>query len=126
MIPLGPTSSSDTQRVLGDHIENILSSILPHVTLNPQLAPLNTNASFKRAVQMAIDRAVREVRSIPLFVLDCMFSCVLSLDHPPRRRAVRHYRWHFHLGAGRKGFRHGVQRGQAPQGLSSYGSEASW
>ena len=62
MIPLGPTSPSDTQRVLGAHIENILSSILPHVTINPQLAPFNTNPSFKRAIQMAVDRAVREVR----------------------------------------------------------------
>ncbi|EJF62472.1 Not1-domain-containing protein [Dichomitus squalens LYAD-421 SS1] len=61
VIPLGPTSPSDTQRVLGAHIENILSSILPHVTINPQLAPLNTNPSFKRAIQMAIDRAVREI-----------------------------------------------------------------
>ncbi|KAI0646780.1 Not1-domain-containing protein [Trametes meyenii] len=61
VLPLGPTSPSEAQRVLGGHIENILSSILPHVTLSPQLAPLNTNPSFKRAVYMAIDRAVREI-----------------------------------------------------------------
>ncbi|KAI0807086.1 Not1-domain-containing protein [Fomes fomentarius] len=61
LLPIGPTSPSDSQRALGAHIENILSSILPHVTLNPQLAPLNTNSNFKRAVQMAIDRAVREI-----------------------------------------------------------------
>ncbi|RDX42663.1 Not1-domain-containing protein [Lentinus brumalis] len=61
VIPLGPTSPSDSQRALGAHIEGILSNILPHVTLNPQLAPLNTNPNFKRAVQMAIDRAVREI-----------------------------------------------------------------
>ncbi|KAI0928230.1 hypothetical protein AcW2_004306 [Taiwanofungus camphoratus] len=61
VLPLGPTSPSDTQRVLGAHIENILSNVLPLVTINPQLAPLHTNQSFKRAVQMAIDRAVREI-----------------------------------------------------------------
>ena len=52
VLPLGPASPSDTQRVLGAHIENILSGLLPNVTLNIQLAPLNTNATFKRAVQM--------------------------------------------------------------------------
>ncbi|KAI0371786.1 Not1-domain-containing protein [Pilatotrama ljubarskyi] len=61
VLPLGPASPSETQRVLGAHIESILSSILPHVTISPQLAPLNTNPSFKRAVHMAIDRAVREI-----------------------------------------------------------------
>ncbi|KAI0822634.1 Not1-domain-containing protein [Trametes gibbosa] len=61
VLPLGPSSPSDTQRVLGAHIENILSSVLPQVTFSPQLAPLNTNPSFKRAVHMAIDRAVREI-----------------------------------------------------------------
>ena len=74
VIPLGPTSPSDSQRVLGAHIENILSSILPHVTLNPQLAPLNTNPSFKRAVQMAIDRAVREVRPTLFYLRACVYS----------------------------------------------------
>ncbi|KAI0637267.1 Not1-domain-containing protein [Trametes polyzona] len=61
VLPLGPSSPSDTQRALGAHIENILSSVLPQVTFSPQLAPLNTNPSFKRAVHMAIDRAVREI-----------------------------------------------------------------
>ncbi|KAH9951492.1 Not1-domain-containing protein [Amylocystis lapponica] len=61
VLPMGPASPSDTQRVLDAHIENILSSILPLVTINSQLAPLNTNPTFKRAVQMAIDRAVREI-----------------------------------------------------------------
>ncbi|KAL1947536.1 hypothetical protein VTO73DRAFT_13260 [Trametes versicolor] len=60
-LPMGPSSPSETQRVLGAHIENILSSVLPQVTFSPQLAPLNTNPSFKRAVHMAIDRAVREI-----------------------------------------------------------------
>ncbi len=59
VLQLGATSPSDTQ--VGAHIENILAAVLPLVTINPQLAPLHTNQSFKRAVQMAIDRAVREV-----------------------------------------------------------------
>ncbi|KAI0781233.1 Not1-domain-containing protein [Trametes elegans] len=61
VLPLGPASPAETQRALGNHIENILSNVLPHVTLSPQIAPLNTNPTFKRAVQMAIDRAVREI-----------------------------------------------------------------
>lgn len=66
VLPLGPTSPSDTQRALGAHIENILASLLPLVSINPQLAPFHTNQTFKRAIQMAVDRAVREV-SVPLF-----------------------------------------------------------
>ncbi|KAF9807170.1 hypothetical protein IEO21_08347 [Rhodonia placenta] len=61
VLTMGPSSPSDSQRVLGAHIENILSSILPRVTINPQLSPLHTNQTFKRAVQMAVDRAVREI-----------------------------------------------------------------
>ena len=80
LLPLGPTSPSDSQRALGAHIENILSSIPNLVTINPQLAPLNTNPSFKRAVQMAIDRAVREVRiSLPV---TGAHAYVMLLDNP--------------------------------------------
>ncbi|KAH9911414.1 Not1-domain-containing protein [Fomitopsis serialis] len=61
MALLGPTSPSESQRALGAHIENILSSLLPLVQISPHLQPLNTNQSFKRAVQMAVDRAVREI-----------------------------------------------------------------
>ncbi|KAJ8454554.1 hypothetical protein ONZ51_g12961 [Trametes cubensis] len=62
VLPLGPASPSETQRVaLSNHVENLIASIGPHVTISPQLAPLNTNPTFKRAVQMAIDRAVREI-----------------------------------------------------------------
>ena len=42
-----------------------MSNILPHVTINPYLASFNTNPSFKHAIQMALDRAVPEVRLIP-------------------------------------------------------------
>ncbi|CAL1703968.1 unnamed protein product [Somion occarium] len=61
VLALGPSSPTETQRVLGAHIENILQNMLPHVQISPQLAPLHTNQSFKRAVQMAVDRAVREI-----------------------------------------------------------------
>ncbi|OCH95284.1 Not1-domain-containing protein [Obba rivulosa] len=61
MLALAPASPSDTQRVLGAHIENILASIIPLVTISTQLAPLHTTPAFKRAVQMAVDRAVREI-----------------------------------------------------------------
>ena len=64
VIPLGPASPSDSQRALGAHIEGILANILPHVTINPQLASFSTSPNFKRAVQMAIDRAVREVSMV--------------------------------------------------------------
>ena len=76
MIPLRPTSPSDTQRVLGTHIENISPSILPHVTINAQLAPFNTNPSFRRAIQMAVVRVVREVR------LTCALETVRLLISP--------------------------------------------
>ncbi|KAH8102882.1 Not1-domain-containing protein [Cristinia sonorae] len=58
----GPTSPTDSQsRAVGAHIEAILAEMIPLVTINPQLAPLNSNPAFKRAVQMAVDRAVREI-----------------------------------------------------------------
>jgi CCR4-NOT transcription complex subunit 1 len=61
VLALGPSSPSDSQRVVGAHIESILSSLGHHVTVSQQLAPLHANHSFKRAVQLAVDRAVREV-----------------------------------------------------------------
>lgn len=61
VLPIGPSSPSDSQRAVGVHIESILSALQHHVLINPQLAPLNANHSFKRAVQMAVDRAVREI-----------------------------------------------------------------
>ena len=61
VIALGPSSPSDSQRVVGAHIESILSGLAHHVTVSQQLTPLHVNPSFKRAVQLAVDRAVREV-----------------------------------------------------------------
>ena len=66
VLAVGGTSPTETQRALSVHIENILASILPLVVISPQLTPLHTNQTFKRAVQVAVDRAVREVsRSKP-------------------------------------------------------------
>ncbi|KNZ75310.1 General negative regulator of transcription subunit 1 [Termitomyces sp. J132] len=61
LLPLGPASPSDSQRAVGAHIEAILSALQLHVLINPQLGTLNLNHAFKRAVQMAVDRAVREI-----------------------------------------------------------------
>ena len=61
VLPVRPASASETHRALGAHVESILSNLSMHVHINPQLAPLNLNPTFKRAVQVAVDRAVREV-----------------------------------------------------------------
>ncbi|KZT74256.1 Not1-domain-containing protein [Daedalea quercina L-15889] len=61
MALLGPTSPSESQRALGAHIENLLSSLLPLVQISPHIQPFYTNQTFKRAIQMAVDRAVREI-----------------------------------------------------------------
>ncbi|KDQ60584.1 hypothetical protein JAAARDRAFT_31550 [Jaapia argillacea MUCL 33604] len=61
VLALGTTSPSDAQRAVGAHIEAILSNLAVLVTINPQLSPLHTNHSFKRAIQLAVDRAVREI-----------------------------------------------------------------
>ena len=66
VLALPPTSPAEAQRVVGSHIENILSTLTAVVKINPQLAPLHTNQSFKRAVQLAIDRSVREVSILKL------------------------------------------------------------
>ncbi|OAX43815.1 Not1-domain-containing protein [Rhizopogon vinicolor AM-OR11-026] len=61
VMPIGPTSAAEPQRAVGAHIESILSSLATSVVVSAQLAPYNANHSFKRAVQLAIDRAVREI-----------------------------------------------------------------
>ncbi|KAJ8581212.1 Not1-domain-containing protein [Rhizopogon salebrosus TDB-379] len=61
VMPIGPTSAAEPQRAVGAHIESILSSLATSIVVSAQLAPYNANHSFKRAVQLAIDRAVREI-----------------------------------------------------------------
>ncbi|EPQ58539.1 Not1-domain-containing protein [Gloeophyllum trabeum ATCC 11539] len=60
VLGLGPTSPSDAQRVVGAHIESLLSQLSQRVMISPQL-PFAHNHVFKRAVQLAVDRAVREI-----------------------------------------------------------------
>ncbi|KAF9557678.1 Not1-domain-containing protein [Agrocybe pediades] len=61
ILSLGGQSSNDPQRALGAHIESILTSLVHLVHISPQLSPFNVNPTFKRAVQLAVDRAVREI-----------------------------------------------------------------
>ncbi|TFK46033.1 Not1-domain-containing protein [Heliocybe sulcata] len=61
VLGLGPTSPSDAQRAVGAHIESILSSLAQHVVINSQLGSLGSNQLFKRSVQLAVDRSVREI-----------------------------------------------------------------
>ncbi|KIK63773.1 hypothetical protein GYMLUDRAFT_71891 [Collybiopsis luxurians FD-317 M1] len=61
MLSLGPSSPSDPSRVLGPHIESILSTLANMAHVNSQLSPLNAQPAFKRAVALAVERAVREI-----------------------------------------------------------------
>ncbi|TDL27216.1 Not1-domain-containing protein [Rickenella mellea] len=61
VMQLGPASPANPQRAVGAHIESILMNLANLVVINPQLAPYHTNQSFKRAVQSAVDRSVREI-----------------------------------------------------------------
>jgi CCR4-NOT transcription complex subunit 1 len=62
VLAIGGPSSPETHRALGVHIEAILANLVQLTQINPQLAPLHANPTFKRAVQLATDRAVREVK----------------------------------------------------------------
>lgn len=59
--PLTNTPSSELPRGTGIQLEPLLSNLITHVQMSQELAPLHTNPTFKRAIQVAIDRAVREV-----------------------------------------------------------------
>jgi len=61
VMSLGSAAPTETQRAIGAHIESILAGLASNVIISPQLAPLHVNHSFKRAVQLAVDRSVREV-----------------------------------------------------------------
>jgi len=93
VLPIGPSSPSDPHRAVGAHIEAILSALQLHVLVNPQLAPLNVNHAFKRAVQLAIERAVREVCHYFVFNLSPL---MILVDHSSCGGTICHYRWHLH------------------------------
>jgi CCR4-NOT transcription complex subunit 1 len=101
VLALGPSSPSDSQRAVGAHIEAILSTLALHIHVNPQLAPLNVNHTFKRAVQLAVDRAVREVSS--LLILFTTFLTSYFPDHSPRCRKISHHCWDINTGTRRQG-----------------------
>ena len=64
VLVLGSQGPSEVHRVLGAHIEEILANLVHLVHIGPQLAPFHVNPDFKQAVQLAVDRAVREVSTI--------------------------------------------------------------
>ena len=101
VLALGPSSPSDSQRAVGAHIEAILSTLALHIHVNPQLAPLNVNHTFKRAVQLAVDRAVREVSG--LLILFTTFLTSYFPDHSPRCRKISHHCWDINTGTRRQG-----------------------
>lgn len=55
------TTSAELPRGAGAQFEPLLSTLVAHVQISQDLAPLQTNSTFKRVIQIAIDRAVREV-----------------------------------------------------------------
>lgn len=61
VLVLGSQGTSEVHRALGTHIDSILANLVHLVHIGPQLAPFNVNPNFKRAVQLAVDRSVREV-----------------------------------------------------------------
>ncbi|THH15893.1 hypothetical protein EW146_g4659 [Bondarzewia mesenterica] len=61
ILALSSGSAADAQRAVGAQIEVILTDLIQHVTVNPGLPPICGTPSFKRAVQLAIDRSVREI-----------------------------------------------------------------
>jgi len=58
---LSLSNSVETHRAVGPQLEQILSELVHHVSISPHLGPLASNVSLKRAVQLAVDRSVREV-----------------------------------------------------------------
>lgn len=115
VLPLGPSSPGGSQRAIGAHIESILSSLAMHVTINRQLAPLSAAPAFKHAVQLGVDRTVREVRRHSRMFLprnrDSYHN--LWLDHRSSGRAIRDYRRHLDARIGYERLLDGSQRGQA-------------
>ncbi|TFK25059.1 CCR4-Not complex component [Coprinopsis marcescibilis] len=57
----GATLNAEQQGVNQLAIEDILVALASNVQISSQFSPFNANPAFKRAVQLAIDRAVREI-----------------------------------------------------------------
>jgi len=86
VLVLGGQATSEAHRAVGAHIEAILASLVHLVHVSPQLAPFNTNPTFKRAVQMAIDRAVRDV--CPCLFADVSWLMYFQIILPVVERSV--------------------------------------
>lgn len=125
VIGLGPTSPSESQRALGAHIENILANVLPLIMINPALAPLNTNQTFKRAIQLAVERSIREV-SCRSFQLKTGTRLTAGPDHRSGCRALGHDCWYLHSRAGSQGLRDRAERREAPSSWSINEREVGW
>jgi CCR4-NOT transcription complex subunit 1 len=65
VLSLSGSSAVEPHRTVGPQLEQILSELVHHVSISPHLGHLASNVSFKRAVQMAVDRSVREVSVLP-------------------------------------------------------------
>jgi CCR4-NOT transcription complex subunit 1 len=61
VLSLSGSGPVEPHRTVGPQLEQILSELVHHVSISPHLGPLASNASFKRAVQLAVDRSVREI-----------------------------------------------------------------
>ncbi|KAH9180386.1 Not1-domain-containing protein [Lactarius sanguifluus] len=61
VLALSGSGAVEPHRAVGPQLEQILSELVHHVSISPHLGPLVSNLSFKSAVQMAVDRSVREI-----------------------------------------------------------------
>ncbi|KAI0028354.1 Not1-domain-containing protein [Vararia minispora EC-137] len=61
ILAIGTTATSDAQRTFGMQMEAILADLVQHVNISSNLAPLSVSVPFKRVVQLAVDRSVREI-----------------------------------------------------------------
>lgn len=80
ILPSQMTSSSPSPQV-SVAIEAILSGLPAMVVVNPQLGPYAANPVFKRACQMAVDHAVREVSGVTHFL---ELKVNIRVDHNAR------------------------------------------
>ncbi|KAI0306727.1 Not1-domain-containing protein [Multifurca ochricompacta] len=61
VLSLSGSGAIESHRTVGPQLEQILSELVHHVSISVHLGPLASNVSFKRAVQLAVDRSVREI-----------------------------------------------------------------
>lgn len=91
VLQLGTSSPGQSQQPIGIQLEAIIASIPNLLTINPQLG-FENNTTFNHMVQVAIERAVREVSYLnpPAQTTSWTSFCV---DHPSRCREICHYCW---------------------------------